>query len=131
MLLIGCAPGVADYMYEINDQCSLNRANVHTIEISCMNEVRIERKVYELSWNKRFVFAKTNPVTVRKYPESSKNNYKIPDYKTTYWWIIDLLDQAQYGPFETEDDFLTKLKSLSYNNEIEWTSVNTFRKQEK
>lgn len=123
ILLAGCAsPGLSDYRYKLGTKCLLNRTSAHQITANC-GQSSIPAKIVQLGFNENYLIAKTHPVTILKYPNNPANSYKIPDAKTTYWWIIEIKKDVRYGPFESEQEFMAKTDELGITNTIELMSL--------
>lgn len=83
----GFGPGLADFTYQINNECLLTRTSAHMIMIGCSNiEKSIGPEVTSLGWDDNYIVASTHPT-------SDENNAIIvptPNSSITYWWILDL-----------------------------------------
>lgn len=119
-LLTGCfGICIPEYPHTIGEKYELERANNSDIVIqfndrlNSMND-SIGPKVYEVSWNKKYIFAKQHPF---EYYTG-----KGPDTNITNYWIIDMDAEKRMGPFN-EEEFNDKVRKLN-------TTVSKFQNTE-
>jgi len=111
----GFGPGLADYDYQLTASCRLSRSSAHDIVVICDNgksATSTDAEIYQVGWNDEYLIAMTHPVSKRAYPNNPNNTYMVPDESITYWWIIDLKSNRNFGPL-SEAEFERQKATLS------------------
>jgi hypothetical protein len=121
----GFGPGLADYDYQLTASCRLSRSSAHEIVVICDNgqsATSTDAEIYQVGWNDEYLVAMTHPVSKRAYPNNPNNTYMVPDESITYWWIIDLKLNRNFGPL-SEAEFERQKATLSVTAGIPLLSI--------
>ena len=81
----------------------------------------------QIAWNERYVLAKQLGLK-RAYPDDPDNSYEIPDETVVRYYILDTIDLALYGGFDSET-FERKKAELKIPDELTLQDVEKARSQ--
>ena len=119
----GFGPGLADYDYQLTATCRLSRSSAHAIVVICddgKSATSTDTEIYQLGWNDKFLIAASHPVM---QSSDDWNGYREwADENITYWWLIDLKSNRNFGPL-SKSEFERQKTKLSVTPGIPLLSI--------
>lgn len=130
ILKCGFGPGLADYEYQLNSHCKLNRSSAYAVYVNCTDIGDaggfIPESIFEIAWDDDYVLAKTHPLE-KPHPRMEDCSNCIPNESITYWWVIDPHSGQTMQAF-TETQFEEKRHQAGVPNNLQLRNIDEAKK---
>lgn len=122
LFMTGC-PALMDYEYYITDNYSIWHINSGEIFLryepngkgSYPAERVVDTYVREFCYNEQYVAVKQMDPDKINF-----DDFELNDFSCVVYYLVDMINNAVYGPYETEEEFNQIAENLSVGELCEW-----------